>query len=426
MTFRFFADTTPLRESPRFRRLYFGQLLNVLGREFTVVAVPYQVYLMTESTLLVGTLGVAQFLPLLASSVIGGAIVDAIDRRKLLIFSQLTLAVTAVGLAVNAAMERPSLWLLFVLSGLNAALFAIDSPARKAAIPAVLRRDLLPSGFALIQTMTELGHAIGPALAGLLIARTGLPLTYGLEAATFGLAALAMAGVGPLVPEGGGRKVGAASIKEGLRYLRGHRLIQSLFLIDFNAMVFGMPRALFPAIGTGMLGGDATTVGLLYAAPGIGSLIGAVTSGWVGRIRRRGRVVIWAVLVWSAAIALFGVVASLPVAMILLAVAGAADVVSAVFRNTIQQLAVPDALRGRLSGIQTAITAGGPRLGDFESGLVASAVSIRFSVISGGVASAIGTLLIARIYPQLKDYAAQEGTDERPPADPPRPGDSPR
>jgi MFS family permease len=419
MTFRLFADTTPLRESPRFRRLYVGQLLNVLGREFTVVAVPYQVYLITESTLLVGALGLAQFLPLLASSVIGGAIVDAIDRRKLLIISQVILAATAVGLAVNAAMESPALWLLFVLSGLNAALFAIDSPARKAAIPAVLPRHLLPSGFALIQTMTELGHAIGPAVAGLLIARTGLPLTYGLEAATFGLAALAMAGVGPLVPEGGGRKLGAASIKEGLRYLRGHRLIQSLFLIDFNAMVFGMPRALFPAIGTGMLGGDATTVGLLYAAPGVGSLIGAVTSGWVGRVQRRGRVVIWAVLAWSVAIALFGVAPSLPVALTLLAVAGAADVVSAVFRNTIQQLAVPDALRGRLSGIQTAITAGGPRLGDFESGLVASAVSIRFSVISGGVASAIGTLLIARFYPQLWDYCASDQDAGGPPYEPP-------
>ena len=419
MTFRFFADTTPLRESPRFRRLYVGQLLNVLGREFTVVAVPYQVYLITESTLLVGALGVAQFIPLLASSVIGGAIVDAVDRRKLLIISQLILAMTAIGLAVNATMERPALWLLFVLSGLNAAMFAVDSPARKAAIPAVLRRDLVPSGFALIQTMTELGHAVGPAVAGLLIARTGLPLTYGLEAAIFVLAALAMAGVGPLVPEGGGRRLGAASVKEGIRYLRGHRLIQSVFLIDFNAMVFGMPRALFPAIGTGMFGGDASTVGLLYAAPGVGALIGAVTSGWVGRIRRRGRVVIWAVLAWSAAIALFGLVASLPVALALLAAAGAADVVSAVFRNTIQQLAVPDALRGRLSGIQTAITAGGPRLGDFESGLVASAVSVRFSVVSGGVASAIGTLLIARHFPELWSYSPSDGEGRAAVPDPP-------
>ena len=419
MTFRLFADTTPLRESPRFRRLYVGQLLNVLGREFTVVAVPYQVYLITESTLLVGALGVAQFIPLLASSVIGGAIVDAVDRRKLLIISQLILAMTAIGLAVNATRERPALWVLFVLSGLNAAMFAVDSPARKAAIPAVLSRDLVPSGFALIQTMTELGHAVGPAVAGLLIARTGLSLTYGLEAAIFVLAAMAMAGVGALVPEGGGRRLGAASVREGIRYLRGHRLIQSVFLIDFNAMVFGMPRALFPAIGTGMFGGDASTVGLLYAAPGVGALIGAVTSGWVGRIRRRGRVVIWAVLAWSAAIALFGLVASLPVALALLAAAGAADVVSAVFRNTIQQLAVPDALRGRLSGIQTAITAGGPRLGDFESGLVASAVSVRFSVVSGGVASAIGTLLIARHFPELWGYSPSDGEDGAAVPDPP-------
>ncbi len=419
MTFRLFADTTPLRESPRFRRLYVGQLLNVVGREFTVVAVPYQVYLITESTLLVGALGLAQFIPLFASSLIGGAIVDAVDRRKLLIISQLILALTAIGLAVNATLERPAVWLLFVLSGLNAALFAVDSPARKAAIPAVLDRRLIPSGFALIQTMTELGHAIGPAVAGLLIARTGLPLTYGLEAVAFGLAALTMAGVGPLVPEGGGRKLGSGSVREGLRFLKGHRLIQSVLLIDFNAMVFGMPRALFPALGTGAFGGDASTVGLLYAAPGIGSLIGAVTSGWVSRVRRRGRVVVWAVLVWSLAITFFGMSSTLPVALILLAIAGAADVASAVFRNTIQQLAVPDALRGRLSGIQTAITAGGPRLGDFESGLVASATSVRFSIVSGGVASAIGTVLIAKAFPQLWGYSSSD--DEARGSTPPSP-----
>lgn len=408
MTFRLFADTAPLRESTRFRRLYVGQLLNGLGREFTVVAVPYQIYLMTESTLLVGALGVAQFVPLFASSVIGGAIVDAMDRRKLLIISQLILATTAAGLAINALLERPALWLLFALSGLNAALFAIDGPARKAAIPAVLPREMIPSGFALIQTMTELGHAIGPAVAGFLIAQAGLPLTYGIEAVSFVLAALAMKGVGPLIPEGGGRKLGASSIKEGLKYLRGQRLVQSVLVIDFNAMVLGMPRALFPAMGTGMLGGDATTVGLLYAAPGIGSLIGALTSGWVGRIRRRGRVVVLAVLVWCTAITLFGLAPTLPLALALLAVSGAADVASAVFRNTIQQLTVPDALRGRLSGIQTAITAGGPRLGDFESGLVASAVSVRFSVVSGGVAAAIGTVLIARYYPELWRYGSKE------------------
>jgi MFS family permease len=421
VTSRFFADVTPLRESVRFRRLYVGQLLAVLGREFTVVAVPYQVYLITESTLLVGALGVVQFIPLMISSVFGGAVVDAFDRRKLLVLAQLFLAATAVGLAANAGMAEPAVWPLFVLSGLNAAMSAVDSPARKAAIPAVLHRDLLPSGFALIQTMTELGHAIGPAVAGFLIAQAGLTITYGLEAVTFVAAALTMYGIGPLIPEGGGRKMGMASVREGLRFLKGHRLIQSLFVIDLNAMVFGMPRALFPAMGTSVFGGDASTVGLLYAAPGVGSLIGALTSGWVGSVRRRGRVVVWAVLAWGLAITAFGLVSYLPLALVLLAAAGGADVVSAVFRNTIQQLSVPDALRGRLSGIQTAVTAGGPRLGDFESGLVASAVSIRFSVVSGGVASALGALVVARFFPELWSYPDDQRGAGDSVAEPPSP-----
>lgn len=401
---RFIADVTPLRESRRFRRLYAGQLLAVLGREFTVVAVPYQVYLLTESTLLVGALGVVQFVPLMAASIVGGAIVDAVDRRKLLVVSQLLLATTAVGLAVNAGLDQPAVWPLFVLSAFNAGLAAVDGPARKAAIPAVLRRDLLPSAFALIQTMTELAHAIGPAIAGFLIARSSLTLTFGLEAVAFVAAAMTLGGIGPLTPEGGGRRVGLASIREGLSYLKRHRLIQSCFVIDFNAMVFGMPRALFPAMGIGTFGGDASTVGLLYAAPGAGSLLGALTSGWVGGVRRRGRLIVWAVVVWGSAIAFFGLVPYLPGALILLAVAGGADVVSAVFRNTILQLMVPDALRGRLSGIQTAVTNGGPRIGDFESGLVASAVSIKFSAVSGGVASVIGAFFIARHWSELWDY----------------------
>lgn len=403
------VDVTPLRESRRFRRLYAGQLFAHVGRQMTVVAVPYQVFLLTGSTFAVGAIGLVQFVPLMAVSVVGGAVIDAVDRRKLLVISQLLLAATALGFVVNAASTAPAVWPLFVLSAINAGLSAIDTPSRVAALPSILRRELLPAGFALNQTMGQVATGLGPAVAGLLIARFSLTVTYGLEVVAFTAAAATMAGVGPLIPEGGGRAVGISSIREGLRFLKGDRLLQSCFVIDLNAMVFGMPRALFPALGTGLFGGDAATVGLLFAAPGLGALIAAATSGWVGGIRRRGRVVIVSVLVWGAAVALFGMISILPVALVLLAVAGGADVVSAVFRNTILQLTVPDALRGRLSALNSAVVGGGPRLGDLEAGVVASAVSVRFSVVSGGVACVLGALAVARWMPELWRYRQSTG-----------------
>ena len=405
---RFVVDVTPLRESPRFRRLYFGHSLGYLGRELTTVAVPYQVYLLTESTLAVGALGIVQFVPLMLVSLVGGAVVDAVDRRLVLVVSQLFLAMTAVGLAVNAASSSPAVWPLFVLSGISAGLSGFEGPARMSAVPSVLPRRLLASGFALNQTLSEVANAVGPALAGFVIARFSLALTYGLQAFTFLVAATALIGIGTMRPEGGGRAVSFSSIGEGLHYLKGQRLIQSCFLIDINAMVFGMPRALFPALGTVLFAGDATTVGLLYAAPGVGALVAAVTSGWVSGVNRRGRVVVGAVIVWGVAIAVFGVVPFLPVALLLLGVAGAADVISAVFRNTILQLTVPDSLRGRLSSIHAAVVGGGPRLGDLEAGAVAAVTSIRFSVVSGGVACVLGAIAVARYFPELWRYRDEE------------------
>ena len=405
---RLVVDTTPLRVSFRFRRLFIGQLFAFVGRQMTVVAVPFQAFELTGSTLLVGTLGFVQFVPLIAVSILGGPLIDAVDRRKVLVVSQLLLAGTAAGLTLNAALPSPMVWPLFVLSGLNAGLSAIDGPARIASLPSILERDLLVSGFALNQVLSQVSTGLGPLLAGLMIARAGLPVTYAVEGVCFVVAALVMAGVGPLVPEGGPVSAGLRSIREGWEYLKSERLVQSLFVIDLSAMVFGMPRALFPAIGTEIFGGDASTVGLLFAAPGIGSLAAALTSGWVGTVRMPGRVVVYSVLTWGATVALFGLTQSLVVALVLLAIAGGADVISAVFRNTILQLAVPDRMRGRLTSLNTAVVAGGPRLGDLEAGAVASAVSLRFSVVSGGVACIVGALAVARFMPQLWRYRIDE------------------
>ncbi len=408
---RMVVDVTPLRESPGFRRLYLGHLMAFLGRQIAEVAVPIQVFLLTDSTLAVGALGIAQLVPLLLMSPLGGAVTDAVDRRKLLVVSQLLLAATAAGLAINAASPGPAVWPLFLLSGVNAALSAVELPARMAALPSLLRRELLPAGFALNQTMVQVAAAIVPAVAGVLIARFSLTITYVIELVALVGAALVTLGVGRLRPEGGGRAVSVLSIVEGLRYLRGERLIQSCFVIDLNAMIFGMPRALFPALGTGIFGGNAATVGFLYAAPGVGALVASVTAGWIGSVQRRGRVVIAAVVLWGAGITVFGLISYLPLALFLLAVAGGADAVSAVLRNTILQLTVPDALRGRLASIHIAVVSGGPRLGDLEAGVVASLASLRFSVVSGGLACILGVLAIGRYMPQLWRYRDTGGAD---------------
>lgn len=402
------VDVTPLRLVPGFRWLYFGFFFVQGGRQLTVVAVPFQVYDLTGSTLAVGLLGLAQLVPLLLLSLLGGAMADAIDRRKILVFSPLVLALTSAGLMWNALADQPLLWPLFVLSAVNAGISAIDSPARQAMVPGLVGKDLLPSALALNQTLTNTAKAGFPALGGLLIATAGLPVTYAIETACFLVGALLMRGIPSVKIEGGGRRLEMSSIIEGFRYLKGVRIIQAALLLDLSAMVFGMPTALFPAMGTEVFGGDAFTVGLLYAAPGVGALLAALTSGWVTSVVYQGRAVILAVMGWGIAIAVFGFSGSLTLGLIMLALAGAADVVSAIFRGTIIQLRTPDELRGRVSSMHMAVVAGGPRLGDLEAGVVAALTSVRFSVVSGGLACVLSAAVIARWAPDFLRYRSGE------------------
>jgi MFS family permease len=380
--------------------------VSYLGRQLTVVAIPFQVYLITRSSLAVGMVGLAAVVPLVTFSLAGGAIADAMDRRKLLLVTQVLSASTSAGLALNAGSSSPRLWPIYVLAALSAGLAGVDLPARNAVIPRLVGRDLFQAAAALSQIQFQVGQVLGPALAGLIIARVSLAAAYWIDVASFGAAVVGVLLIAPQPPEGGGTRASLSSIGEGLRYLKGRRLLVSTFLIDIDAMVFGMPRALFPALATGFFGGGAATVGLLYAAPGAGALLGALTTGWVGRVRRQGRAVIVSVAVWGGAIAAFGLVPWLPVGLALLAVAGAADVVSAVFRNTILQLSVPDALRGRLSSVHIAVVTGGPQLGDAEAGAVAALTSARTSVVSGGLACVVGVLVLLRLVPELARYDA--------------------
>ena len=407
---RLLADLTPLRVSRDFRFLFAGSGVSYLGRQLTVVAVPFQVFTMTRSSLAVGMVGLATVVPLVTLSLAGGAIADAVDRRKLLLVTQILSATTSAGLALNAGSSSPRLWPIYVLAALSAGLAGVDLPARSATIPRLVGRELYPSAAALGQIQFQIGQVAGPALAGVIISQVSLAAAYWIDVASFAAAVAGIALIAPQPPEGGGTRASLASIGEGLRYLRGRRLLVSTFLIDINAMVFGMPRALFPALGTGFFGGGALTVGLLYAAPGAGALIGALLTGWVGRVRRQGRAVIVSVLVWGGAIAAFGLVPWLPLGLAMLALAGAADVISAVFRNTILQMSVPDGLRGRLSSVHIAVVTGGPQLGDAEAGAVAALASPRFSVVSGGLACIVGVLVLLRLVPELARYDAEAQT----------------
>jgi MFS family permease len=411
---RVLVDLSPLRQSRDYRFLFAGQAVAHLGSQITTVAIPYQVFLLTRSSLAVGMIGLVALVPLISMSLVGGAVADAVDRRKILVVTQVLMGLTSVALALNAARPNPAVWPAFACAGLAAGLHGVDMPTRTAVLPNLVRRDQYPAAAALGQVLLQLGQVAGPALAGVTIGAAGLATAYWIDAATALVAIASVLAIRPQPPEGGGTRAGLTSIREGLAYLKGRRLLVSTFLIDINAMVFGMPRALFPALGTGLFGGGASTVGLLYAAPGAGALVGALFTGWVGHVRRQGWAVILAVVAWGGAITGFGLTSWLPLGLVLLALAGAADVVSAVFRNTILQLSVPDQLRGRLSSVHIAVVTGGPRLGDAEAGAVAAVATPRFSVVSGGLACMAGALILARLVPELRRYQSSETVEEAP------------
>jgi MFS family permease len=407
-------DLTPLRASRDFRLLWAGELISTTGRQITVVALPYQIFKLTGSSLAVGMIGLVQVVPLILFSQVGGAIADRMDRRKLILLTEIGLGVTSALLVVGALVHHPSLWYLYAVAGLQAGLSGINSPTRSAAVPNLVPRQQLPAALALNQVMFNTTLIVGPAVGGVILARLGLAWAYGADVLTFSAAVVAALMVRPLPPvreEGSEVLGGWRAIKEGFTYLRGRRVLVSTFVIDLDAMIFGMPRAVFPVLALNVFTVGPEGLGLLYAAPAVGALAGALTAGWVGRVRHQGRAVIWSVGVWGLAITAFGFAGKLfSLALVFLAIAGAADVISAVFRGTILQLSVPDALRGRLSAIHIMVVTGGPRLGDVEAGVVAQLVSPAFSVVSGGIACVAGVVLLAVVVPELARYHAGDST----------------
>ena len=407
---RITVDLAPLRESRDFRLLFAGLLVSSLGNQLTTVAIPFQVYALTRSSLQVGLVSLAQLVPLIVGSLIGGTVGDVVDRRSLIAVTAAASCLAAAGLVLNSLAAHPSLLVIYLVSALAAGLTGFASPARNAAIPMLVSPRHLVAAYSFNQIVFQLAVIVGPLIAGLLIASAGIAWTYGIDAASFVVMALAALAMRPLPPEGGGQRAGIRSILDGFSFLRGRQVLQGVYLIDLNAMIFGMPRALFPAMAATVFHVGPTGLGMLYAAPAIGGLLGASTTGWVESIVRRGRAVVVAVARWGVAITIFGFTSTLGVALGALAIAGWADVISAVLRNTILQSSIPDDMRSRLSSFQMAVVQGGPRLGDTEAGAVAALTSTEFSVISGGLACIVGAGVVARLLPRF--WAERAGTPE--------------
>jgi len=392
-------DLMPLREHRDFRCLFLGQLISMIGSQFTMVAVGFQVYALTGSSFQVGAVSMAQLVPLILGSLVGGTVGDAKDRRRVLAVSSLVLALTSGALALNASTGHASLVVIYVVTSCAAAFGGLVSTTCGAAIPALIRADQLTAGYASMQVVDQVGMVAGPALAGLLIEAAGVAWAYGLDALTFVFSTATVLAMSALPPGAPGERPSLSSVADGFRHIRASQVLQGVFLVDLCATVFGLPTALFPELAGSVFHRGPSVLGYLYAAPAAGALVGALTTGWVGRIRHPAWAVTTAVCAWGGVIVAFGFVKMLWAALLLLALAGWADVGSAVLRDTVLQLSVPDRFRSRATSVQMAVVEGGPRLGALESGAVAALTSAQFSIVSGGLACIVGALAVAGFLP---------------------------
>jgi MFS family permease len=398
-----------LRASRDFRRLAVGQVVSGLGTQAALVAVPYQVFVLTHSAGLVGLLGAAELGPMIVVSLLGGAVADRIDRRRLLLAAQAATILAAGTLAGLSFAGRPPVGVVFVLAGMLAGGSSLQLTAQSAIVPGLVG-ERLRSALAFNFGSYQLTAIVGPGLGGLLIGTVGVGSAYAFDVVScFALVAAAVT-IAPQRPTetAGEREPIGASIVAGLRFVRSNNALLGSFVIDLVAMTFGMPRALFAVLSLTVYHAGAGGTGLLYAAVAAGATVAALSTGWLEHARRLGRIVIFAVLVWGAAITAAGLVGGLWAAAALLAVAGAADSVSAVCRSTINQTVTPDAMRGRMSSVFGLVVAGGVRLGDIEAGGVAALTSVRTSVVSGGLACILGVGLVVLAFPSLLAYDGGE------------------
>ena len=398
-------DVTPLRESREFRLLWAGDGITAAGSQFTRVAAAFQVYELTGSTLMVGLLGLVTMVPLFFGSILGGAVADHFERRRVILLTQLGGLLCALALALNAAAPNPQTWVIFVVFFLAQGFYSLGVPASRSAVQMLVRPEHIPSATALEAVLGSTARLIGPVVAGFVIASAGLGWTYVVDMVSFALCIAFVAAMHAIAVTGTDG-ITLRAIGEGLRYLRSRAVLKGSFLADLVAMIFGMPVALFPALVDQRFDGEAYVLGLLYAAPFAGSLVASATSGWARRVPRHGVALCIAIVGWGVAITLFGIVDGLAISLLLLAAAGAADMVSGVFRQSILRMATPPPMLGRMEGVGMAVWTTGPALGDLEAGAVAALTSVDTSIVLGGLACIGGIGLLALAMPGLIAYNA--------------------
>jgi len=407
-------DLSPLRRHRSFRLLWFGQLVSNVGTQMRLVALPYQIYVLTGSPFHVGLLGLFQAIPLISLPLLGGVLADRADRRRVLIATQSGLALSSLVLALVTQFGSTELWILYALTAVSASFSAFDQPARGSLVPTLVERSELPAAIALNQMLYQTAAVVGPAIGGLVIASFGVAAAYWVDTMTF--AAAIAAAIAITAP----RQVLAApqsiveSLVEGVMYVLRQRLLFSTMVLDLAAMFFGSIRALMPFYAEQVFKVGAAGLGLLFAAPGVGALVAVLTSGWVSRVRRPGVAVLVAVCLWGLAIAAFGLVTGelFILGLVLLAIAEAADVLSAIFRHTILQGVVREELRGRLTAMNGLFVIGGPNLGQVRAGAVAALASPPFAVVSGGLLCVLSAIAVAFWAPELPRYDRTAATRE--------------
>jgi len=398
-------DLTPLRRHRDYRWLYAAQSVSFLGSMVTYVALPYQMWALTHSSLAVGMLGLVELLPLLVTAFVGGALADTVDRRKMVLWTEVGLALGCGLLAADALLPVPRVWLLYAAATIMSALNGLQRPSLEAMTQRLVDPAELPAAAALQMFRGSMGMIAGPALGGLLIATVGIPSTFLFDLGTYAFSFFAVRQLRALPPPLAAERPTLESVREGFRYARSRQELMGTYFVDFIAMIFGMPLALFPALA-GRLGGPRV-LGMLYAAPAVGALVASLTARWTPRVSRHGLAVMLAATGWGIAIVAFGFCETLWPALFFLVLAGGADAISGIFRMTMWNQTIPDALRGRMAGIEMVSYLSGPLLGHVEAGAVAAAWGVRASVVSGGVLCVVGVLVCGALLPRFIAYDAR-------------------
>ena len=405
---RLFPDITPLQASRDYRLLWTGQLVSQAGSALRLVAIPYQIYLLTQSNLAVGLIGLFSAVPLIVFSLFGGVIADRIDRRRLLLITQACLALVSAALAITTMLGVASPTVLYLLTALGSAFSALDTPARGSLAPILVGRRLIPAAMALNQMNNRVGAIIGPALGGVVIAAFGISTAYWIDVATFSVAIVAIALMRVPHVAGVEHPPVLRALVDGWRFLLARPLLFSTMGADFCTMLFGTTRALMPYFADRVFHVGPEGLGLLYASPAIGATIVVLTSGWLSSVRRKGAGVLASIVVFGVANALFAFVPSgaFLIACALLAIGEGADSISTILRHTILQLETPDELRGRLASINLLFVASGPQAGQVVSGVVADAMTPEISILAGGIACVGVAFAAASLAPQVVRYRA--------------------